>query len=333
MNYRTVGGTDIRLSEICFGMASLTEHRRQADTPAARVAEAGAAIRQALDLGITTFHYGPGYESGFVMRELLRAGVRRDRLQLIAKLASPTFQETIFSPATVTATVDRMLTETGFEVISVGQYIFQGRGIAESDKPRLYAGQMEADVAGCFDELRRRGKVLAHAGFAYSADFGAVVAKSPGMRGVVGFFNMMEHHLYSILPALRASGRSLFPMRPFCGGILTQKRPSWDALPEGDRLKRPAMRAPFAQREELGRLFADVAEPFETLALRYVLSFPETATCIVGLDSPEQVRRVVAQASCAARLDDRAAQVHALYLKQDAASRHAAFHTTKGWQE
>ena len=333
MNYRVLGGTDIRLSEICFGMASLTGHRPQADTSPDHAAQAAAAVRQALDLGVTTFHYGPGYLSGFVMRELIRTGVRTDRLQLIVKLASPTFQETTFSPATITATVDRMLSETGFDVISVGQYIFQGRGIAESDKPALYAGRMEADVAGCFEDLRRRGKVLCHAGFAYSAPFGALVAKSPGMCGVVGFFNMMEHHLHPLLPALRASGRSLLAMRPFCGGILTQKRPSWAALPDGDRLKLPAMRAPFAQREELGRLFADVAEPFETIALRYVLSFPETATCIVGLDSPGQVRRVVAQASCPARLDDRAAQVHALYLKQDAASRHAAFHTTKGWQE
>ena len=130
MRYRTYPGTDIRASEVGFGLWTLAAGWWGEFTDA----EAVALLHRAHDLGITLFDSGDSYGNGRA-DELLRQafGDRRDRITITTKIGYDFYshsdarrgQQEIphnADPAFIRASVEKSLERMGTDVIDVVSY-------------------------------------------------------------------------------------------------------------------------------------------------------------------------------------------------------------------
>ena len=291
MEYRTLGRTGLKVSRLGFGGAPaglqgyLTADDRDSEEFRATVA---AAVREAVTLGVNYFDRAPGYGNGrgeTIFGEGL-AGVR-DRVVVATKYG--------FDPAR-----------------PVERY---GEGLA---------GSLERLRTGCVDVLQLHGgyfddaladEVLASGVLDWArrmqADglcrFTGVTAEGPSgalerilRTGKVDVLEVAYNAIYQSCCDYQREPTGIIPLARSLGiGVTTMRPTTCLALP---RL--------------LASEFPDIdAGRVVRLAMNFVLSTPEVDCMLVGMRTPQEVRRNVALAEDArGRLDLRA--LHARYVEQ-----------------
>jgi|SRR5579862_11495 aryl-alcohol dehydrogenase-like predicted oxidoreductase len=221
---RAFGRSGVELSALALGTMRLMPPKFDADG-------ALALLLRLSDHGVTSFHVSHEYDSfGFVCDAL--AAIRRARpaapIELIAKLASPHFDETGFSAERLRERVEALLRRLPAERVDVVQWMV--RHTPNDDAPRLATlARDRVAVADAAGRLKAEGKIGAFAVFPYSEPFRRAVLPEPFVDGLVDYLNPRELETASWLDRLQARGQGFVAMRPLFAGEVSRDPAAVDA--------------------------------------------------------------------------------------------------------
>jgi aryl-alcohol dehydrogenase-like predicted oxidoreductase len=294
MQYRQLGKTGIRISEIGFGGWGIGDWGPIDD------AEAVRALRRAYDLGVTFYDTALGYGDGH--SETLIGSTfksQRDKVVIASKIPPQTERwpvkpadpiETTFSAEWIIRCTEQTLRNLGSDYVDVQQ--LHAWTDAYTNRSEWLEG---------FLKLKQQGKIRAFGVSANDWDpYGATnLARSGLADSVQVIYNIFEQRPQEqLLPAALEGHTGIIVRVPFEEGLLTGAlRPGY-RFPEGDwradwltpeRLAEAAARA-----DALRQFIAPDRPTLPALALKFCLSHPAVSTVIPGMRRVSHVEANVA---------------------------------------
>src|SRR5579875_3322856 len=300
MNYRTLGKTGLRVSELGYGAWGIGKHM----WVGADDAESARSLQAAVDAGVnfidTALAYGDGHSERLVGQVVRGSG---EQVYVATKIPPANYQwparpgvaaDEAFPGKWVRECTERSLSNLGLEAIDVQQFHVW------SDE---WVGQ--GDWAEAIDQLRREGKIRF---FGVSLnDHQPANALRLLESGVVDtvqvIYNVFDQSPEDeLLDAARAANVGVIVRVPFDEGALTGRVRPDTTFPEGDfrneyfrgNRKEQVWERVEAIASDLGVEIDELPE----LALRFCLSQPAVSTVIAGMRS---LRNVEANAAAANR--------------------------------
>ena len=292
MEYRTLTGTDLRLSVVTFGTIwfAAAPGREHIDTT-----EGKKALNLALDMGVNTVHTSYEYRTRGVVGEVLRARKDRSKLRYIIKVPSPDREHTDFkfSAAYFRKLIEDALAELGCERIDLLQWILRDGSESDAQTSIARFREYKDDLVAIFNKMRDEGKVGYLGNFVYTEPYADVVIESGCLSALLFYYNLWDTTIQNSLDKLADHGMGAVILRPFHGGMLTTKRADRKNLPAGDKFAPPKRLALLEKRD---RLFAEAGLEvgnLSELAIKFPLSQPSIASMITGMNTREQVKEIL----------------------------------------
>lgn len=275
MRYRPLGKTGLQVSVLGFGASPLGGVFGAVDE-----AESIRAVHTALDLGINFFDVAPYYgltRAETVLGKAL-ATVPRDAYFLATKVGRYGADDFDFSATRVTASVEESLQRLGVERIDL---------LHCHDIEFGALDQIVAETLPALRRLQAQGKArfLGISGYPLKI-FREVMARAP-VDVILSYcrWGLHDTALESLIPFLQAQHVGLLNAAPLAMGLLTEQGPpAWHPAPAA--LKSACARAA-AHCRDRGKAIAE-------LALQFAVAHPAVASTLVGMATPEEVRRNVA---------------------------------------
>ncbi len=94
-------------------------------------------------------------------------------------------------------------------------------------------------------------------------------------------------------PQMEKNGQGFFCIRPFMGGILTDRRVNRSQLPVDDRFYKDRWDAAYERLEALRTALGSEIGSWTDFAIKFSLCHPTVTSLIVGLNSVDQVDGVL----------------------------------------
>ncbi|MCC6306330.1 MAG: aldo/keto reductase [Rhodobacteraceae bacterium] len=285
MDYRRLGTTDIRVSEMalgCWPFAGGAYWGAQDD------ADSIATVHAALDAGINLFDTAEGYEDGASERVLGRALAGRRAGAVIATKVS----RKNLAPADVAAACDRSLRNLGTDWIDLYQIHWPNHDIPLGD------------TVGALARLKEAGKIRAIGVSNFAVrDLGDMLALSECVTDQLPYSLLWRVIEREIQPLCVARGVGLICYSPLAQGLLTGRYRSADEVPEGLAQSRwyagtrPATNHDeagveaevFAAVDALRGIAAAAGLAMSTLALAWVRAQAGVTSWLVGARKPEEL--------------------------------------------
>jgi len=291
MEYRHLGRSGIVVSALAYG--NWVTHGGQVEEDAAR-----ACVKQALDLGITTFDTADVYALGKAEEILGRAlkGVRRDSIEIFTKVYWPTgpnpnnrglSRKHIVESCN--ASLERLQTDH-VDLLQAHRYD--------------YEAPLE-ETLRAFDDLVRQGKVHYIGVSEWTAD---QIADALRIADDMGFDRIVSNQpQYSLLwrvieseivPLCEKEGIGQIVWSPLAQGILSGKYLPGEAPPAGSRATSSEaadsigwlMRGEVLQPVQgFAALSREAGHTPATVALAWVLQNQNVSAAIIGATRPEQI--------------------------------------------
>ncbi|HPF99435.1 MAG TPA: aldo/keto reductase [Kiritimatiellia bacterium] len=316
MNYRTVGRSDVKVSEISFGCWTMGGQNWSNGAPIGwadvNEDEVMAGVKAGLDAGVNHFDnadvYGNGRAERMLARVLARLGVKSEKVVIATKVGhfSGT-AEHAYEPAHIRHQCEQSLVNLGRDYIDI--YYFHHGSFGEKD--RYLAGAVQA-----MNALVKEGKIRLVGLSAYSEDdFERLV---PVIKPAVlqSWAHAMDDHF--IRPGSRVDrlmekhGLSFVAFSPLAQGLLLdkfdpKKPPQFEPGDHRSRSEKFNAKALAALAPKLGKLkarFGSSTEELASMALNYVLASPRVCCAIPGFRNERQARCNVAGAGRALTAED-----------------------------
>ena len=293
MDYRRLGRSGLKVSEISYG--NWLTHGSQVEADAAH-----ACVREALEVGITTFDTADVYagtRAETVLGEAL-AGVKRSSYELFTKVYWPTGagqNERGLSRKHIIESCEASLRRLQTDHID----LYQAHRYD-------YETPLE-ETMRAFDDLVRAGKVMYIGVSEWKA---SEIADALRIADELGLDRLVSNQpqysaLYRVIeaevvPLCDSEGVSQIVWSPIAQGVLTGKYLPGAPLPSGTRATDEAGGANMIKRllddkiltavQGLTPLAADAGISMAQLAIGWVLCNDNVASAIVGASRPEQVR-------------------------------------------
>jgi aryl-alcohol dehydrogenase-like predicted oxidoreductase len=295
MDYRRLGDSGLKVSEIGLGCNNFGMRIDQAATD--------AVVAAALDAGVNFFDtadiYG-GLKSEVMLGQAL--GARRAEVIVATKFANPTGarpDQRGGSRGYVVKAVEASLKRLGTDYIDLYQM-----HLPDADTPI-------EETLRALDDLITAGKVryIGNSNFAgwqiADADW---IARGEHLNRFVSAqnnFSLLERKVeFEVIPACQRFGLGLLPFFPLASGLLTGKYRRGEAPAEGTRLAAWGARGAQALSERnFDRIEALTAyaeargHSLLDLAFAWLLGHPVVSSVIAGATRPEQVQANVATAA------------------------------------
>ncbi len=303
MNYRVLGRTGLRLSEI--GLGSWQTYGSNLD------AEATArCVRAAFEAGINFFDTADVYSAGRAEEALGQALRPLPRNQVV--VATKCYFRSWPGPLGhglgrkhIVESVEGSLRRLGFDYIDLLQTHYPDKDTPVDQTLRA------------MDDLVRQGKILYAACSNYTAAELAEAILAAERLGVTRFestqpeYSMLFRHVETEdLPFCARHRIGVVSYSPLAEGVLTGKYRSLGKLPAGSRLGRITRKCPHLTAENLARvrklapLAGKLGCTLAQLAIAWVLRRPEITCAITGASRPEQIGENVR--ACEIKLDEKA---------------------------
>ena len=288
MNYRLLGRTGLKISEI--GLGSWT-------TFGGTVDDAGASeiVRAAFDSGINFFDTADVYAAGKAEETLGRAiaPLPRREIVLATKLHFRSWPGSFgrgHSRKHIIESVEASLTRLGVDYIDLLQTHYP-----DVDTP------LETSLRA-FDDLIRQGKILVAGCSNYTAAEMCEAMLAAQRSNVTRFessqpeYSMLFRHIEA--EDLAFCGRHRIGVvcySPLAEGVLSGKYKSVEKLPRDSRLTKLARKCPHltvenvARVRKLKRIAGKIGCTMAQLAIAWVLRRPEITCAITGASRPAQV--------------------------------------------
>jgi aryl-alcohol dehydrogenase-like predicted oxidoreductase len=292
MEFRNLGTSGLRISEIAYG--NWLTHGSQVEQ-----AQALACVRQALDVGITTFDTADTYadtKAESVLGEALK-GERREGLEIFTKVFWPMGQpgqnDHGLSRKHIHESINGSLRRLGTDYVDLYQ-------AHRFDHETPLEETMEA-----FADVVHQGKALYIGASEWNAAQlreGHRLARELRIPFVSNQpqYNMLWRVIEEeVVPTCRELGIGQIVWSPIAQGVLTGKYHSGQAPPAGSRatdgrggadmidrwLKDPVLDAV----QQLAPLAMEAGLSMAQLAVAWVLQNPNVSAAIIGASRPEQV--------------------------------------------
>ncbi|WP_405959661.1 aldo/keto reductase [Streptomyces sp. NBC_00024] len=299
MRTRTLGRTDVRVTELAYGAAGIGNlFRPVADE------EAAAAVDAAWDAGIRTFDTAPHYGLGLSERRL-GAALRdrpRDTYTVSTKVgrllvSADTQGDDLANGFAVPATHRRVWDFSADGVRRSLEASLDRLGLDRVDvvllhDPDVHAEQALDEAYPALERLRAEGVVGAigvgmnqsalPARFLRETDIDVVL--------LAGRYTLLEQEgLAELLPEATARGRSVLIGGVFNSGLLIDPKPgaTYDYAPAPEPVLERALR--------LRAITERHGVSLRAAALRFPLGHPAVASVLTGARSPDEVRDTVEQ--------------------------------------
>ena len=320
MRYRTIAGTDIVVSEVGFGVWTVSAGWWGDFTDA----EAVTLLRQGFDRGINFFDTADTYGNGRGETILAQAfpGADRDDIVISTKFGydwesqigkrREGHQEAphCFEPDFLERALEGSLRRLGTDRIDLWQ---------------LHNVRMEHlhrdDVWSFLDRVRREGKVLS-VGVALGP---AIGWREEGLHALSERQVEVVHMIYNalelepgreLITAAREAGRSLLVRVPHSSGMLEGKYTAETVFGENDhRSHRPRawLTNGLKKIEQLDFLLKDTGGTLGQAALRYILKDSEVVSTLPNIYGRDQIEEFVGASDCKDVTVEAAARVEELF--------------------
>jgi aryl-alcohol dehydrogenase-like predicted oxidoreductase len=316
MEYRQLGGTDMRVSAIGFGAWAIGGAWGPSDDR-----ESLRALEAAVDAGVNFLDTADVYGDG--RSERLIARLRRERpgqtIHVATKAGRRLPKQTPegYSRENLTAWVERSLRNLEAEAIDLLQL--------HCPHPAVYD---RPEVFGILDALVRDGKLRYYGVSVETVEEALAALRHPGVQSVQIIFNMFRlKPAEAFFPAAKARGVGILARVPLASGMLTGKlRRDSDFAPDDHRSFNREGQA-FDKGETFSGVPYDVGlEAVERLrplvpagatltqlALRWILTFDAVSCTIPGARSEAQARENAAAGALPALDASTLAAIRALY--------------------
>jgi L-galactose dehydrogenase len=270
MEYRKLGQTDLSLSLIGFGSATLGDVFGNVDP-----SEAIRAVHLAVDSGINFFDSSPYYGITLSETRLGQALVgRRERVVLATKCGRYGFDEFDFSARRVTASIDESLRRLQTDYID----LFQVHDVEFGDVEQIIQETLPA-----LRKLQQQGKARYIGVTGYPPKLLRRIAEAAPVDSILTYcrYNLINTDMDGILTAFaREHGIGLINASGLCMGLLTEQGPpDWHPAPQ--------------QVRDAGRKAAEFCRAhgadISKLALRFCLDHPFVSSTLIGIASTRQV--------------------------------------------
>ena len=195
------------LSRICLGTMRID-----------RAADAAALLRQAREMGVSSFHCSSEYESFPLFREAW-GRARLGDSKIVAKVAVPHFGEESFSAAAFRAKIDFYLAALGLERLDVVQWLL--RYDLKQEEARLaILAECAQEMGDAVAALKREGKIGHLVSFPYTTSFAAAVLRHDWCEGLALYVNPLEREMDGQADRCAELGRAVVAIRPYAAGRL-----------------------------------------------------------------------------------------------------------------
>jgi aryl-alcohol dehydrogenase-like predicted oxidoreductase len=293
MEFRHLGRSGLKISEIAYG--NWITHGSQVEEEAAL-----ACVREALDVGITTFDTADVYAGTRAEAVLGRAlkGQRREGLEIFTKVYWPTGEGQ---------------NDRGLSRKHIMESCHASLKRLQTDYVDLYQAHRFdyetplEETLRAFDDLVRQGKVLYLGVSEWTA---SEIAEALRIAGEMGFDRIVSSQpQYSmiwrvpeteVIPLCEKEGIGQIVWSPIAQGVLTGKYKPGADLPTGSRATDETGGKDMVSWllddyflkpvQELKPIADDVGLTMAQLAVAWVLQNPNVSAAIVGASRPEQVR-------------------------------------------
>ena len=290
MNYRKFGNTDLEVSEICFGPMRFAAKEEGEDD---KSQTGRSALEHAIDRGVNFIHSSYEYKVRWSMSRVLKNHPKRHDLHHIIKVPDPDFDDGgKFDADKFRLRVEEALRDLHTERIDVLQHLQRARPNDDALRIPDIADTNEA-MLECFVQLREEGKVGYLTTFPYTAGFAREAMKSDAFSGIVAYYNPIEMEMAEFFPQMETNGQGFFCIRPFMGGLLTDRRADRSQLPEDDRYHDADWDGPYERLEMLKATLGDQITSWTVFAIKFSLCHPIVTSLIVGMNSIAQVDGVL----------------------------------------
>ncbi len=270
MEYRKLGQTNLSLSLIGFGSATLGDVFGNVDP-----SDAIRAVHLAVDSGINFFDSSPYYGITLAETRLGQALVgRRNRVVLATKCGRYGFDEFDFSAQRVTASIDESLRRLQTDYID----LFQVHDVEFGDVEQIIHETLPA-----LRKLQQQGKARYIGITGYPPKLLRRIAEAVPVDSILTYcrYNLINTDMDGILTSFaRERGIGLINASGLCMGLLTEQGPpDWHPAPQ--------------QVRDAGRKAAEFCRArgadLSKLALRFCLDHPYVSSTLIGISSTRQV--------------------------------------------
>jgi aryl-alcohol dehydrogenase-like predicted oxidoreductase len=292
MEFRRLGRSGLQVSEISYG--NWLTHGSQVEAE-----QATACVKEALEVGITTFDTADAYagtKAETILGDALK-GVRRESYELFTKVFWPTGD----------GANDRGLSRKHIlESCHASLRRLQTDHVDLYQAHRFDHSTPLEETLRAFDDLVRAGKVMYVGVSEWKA---SEIAQALHLAEAMGLDKLVSNQpqysaLYRVIegevvPLCEREGVSQIVWSPIAQGVLTGKYLPGQPVPEGSRatdatgsgfMKALLKDDVLARVQELKPLAAEAGLSMAQLAVGWVLCNPNVASAIVGASRPEQVR-------------------------------------------
>jgi aryl-alcohol dehydrogenase-like predicted oxidoreductase len=292
MNYRTLGTTDLKVSEISFGTWAIGGSWGNVSDE-----ESLRALDYAMDQGVNFFDTADVYGDGKSERLLAQATKgKEDRIHVATKFCrkGDIHDPQTYSEQSVRAYCEDSLRRLNRERIDLYQIHCPATDILR-----------DGSVFGVLDKLQAEGKIRHYGVSVETVEEGLICLQHPGVRALQVIFNILRQKpLEQLLPEAKAKGVGILVRLPLASGLLTGKFTEATTFSNDDHrfFNRNGEQfnvgetfggLPFEKGVELSRELAWIAEGRGNMtraSLRWLLDQPEISCVIPGFKSVEQVK-------------------------------------------
>lgn len=272
MKYNRLGQTELMVSQLSFGAASI-------GTPGKEIDERTSVrtVREALALGINLIDISPYYgltRAETLVGEALR-GIPRDSYLLATKAGRYGRETFDFSPERVERSLDESLRRLGTDYVD----IFQLHDIEFAPLPYIVEESIPA-----LRRLKAEGKIRYFGVTALPLAALETVLALTSVDMVLSYchYTLNDTTLTRLLPQAEARGVGVISAAPVAMGLLSEQGPMpWH--PADDEIK--------AVCRQAAKYCARKGESLTRLALQFAASHPSLPTTLVGTASPELLRQ------------------------------------------
>ncbi|MGY2876733.1 aryl-alcohol dehydrogenase-like predicted oxidoreductase [Marmoricola sp. URHA0025 HA25] len=298
METRNLGRSGLKITEIAYG--NWITHGSQVEEDAAL-----ACVRQALDVGITTFDTADVYAATRAESVLGKAlaGERREGLEIFTKVywpTGPSHNDQGLSRKHILESIDGSLRRLGTDYVDLYQ------------AHRYDHGTPLEETMLAFADVVRSGKALYIGVSEWRAEEIRAAASLARELHVPLISNQPQYNMFwrvieaEVVPACEELGLGQIVWSPIAQGVLTGKYLPGQPPPAGSRATDQAGGADFVARwldddhlsavQDLKPLAADAGLSLAQLAVAWTLQNPNVSAAIIGASRPEQVTENAAAA-------------------------------------
>jgi myo-inositol catabolism protein IolS len=284
MRYTVLPGTDLRVSVIAMGSWALAGDMAWGDQSEK---DSIAAVRAAVDVGITFFDTAPGYGDGLSEQRLGKglAGLR-DRVVVATKIGPDAMRS-----GPLAASVERSLGHLGSDYIDLIQIHWPSREVP-----------LEETVVA-LEALKRQGKVRAIGVSNFGPlDLADLLKLATPTTNQLPYSLLSRAIEYDVVPACERAKVGVLCYSPLLWGLLAGSYESADQVPDGRARSRhfsPARKLirhaepgceaqTFQALREIRRVAERLDVPMSDLAVAWLLHQPGVTGVLAGIRRPEQ---------------------------------------------